>query len=154
MIRSCDCWIHADAVNVPITTSNDLFLVQLPGESSKRTNDSELPSCPIQISRKAGYRAALARFLVDTPLVLLPCFHHHPRSLHFKPHTCSIRMSAENTEEFEDLQEKFGRLRIVIVGRANAGKTMILRGIYNSTENPEIYQGVGVERVERGQMER
>ncbi|KAF8549409.1 hypothetical protein OG21DRAFT_1478885 [Imleria badia] len=55
-------------------------------------------------------------------------------------------MSADNTEEFENLQAKFGRFRILIVGRANAGKTTILRGICNATENPEIYDGDGNKR--------
>jgi len=58
-------------------------------------------------------------------------------------HAHPLRMSAENPENFEDLQEKFGRFRILIVGRANAGKTTILRGICNSTENPEIYDSDG-----------
>ncbi|KAF8550799.1 hypothetical protein OG21DRAFT_1487500 [Imleria badia] len=61
-------------------------------------------------------------------------------------------MSAENTEEFENLQEKFGRFRILIVGRANAGKTTILRGICNTTENPEIYDGNG-NKVDPSQVE-
>ncbi|KAI9459530.1 hypothetical protein HD554DRAFT_2029220 [Boletus coccyginus] len=61
-------------------------------------------------------------------------------------------MSAENTEDFRDLQEKFGRFRILIVGRANAGKTTILRGICNSTENPEIYDGDG-NKVDPSQLE-
>ncbi|KAF8447467.1 hypothetical protein L210DRAFT_3641406 [Boletus edulis BED1] len=52
-------------------------------------------------------------------------------------------MSAENTEGFQTLQEKFGRFRILIVGRANAGKTTILQRICNSTEKPEIYDGDG-----------
>ena len=52
-------------------------------------------------------------------------------------------MSTENTSDFEDLQKKFGRFRILIVGRANAGKTTILRAICNTTENPEIYDGDG-----------
>ena len=52
-------------------------------------------------------------------------------------------MSEENTQDFENLQEKFGRFRVLIIGRANAGKTTILRGICNSTENPEIYDGNG-----------
>ncbi|KAI9462109.1 hypothetical protein HD554DRAFT_2128481 [Boletus coccyginus] len=55
-------------------------------------------------------------------------------------------MSAEHSEDFEDLRKKFGRFRILIVGRANAGKTTILRGICNSTENPEIYDGDGNKR--------
>ena len=52
-------------------------------------------------------------------------------------------MSTENTTAFENIREKFGRFRILVVGRANAGKTTILRGICNSTENPEIYDGAG-----------
>ena len=52
-------------------------------------------------------------------------------------------MSTESTSDFEDLKEKFGRFRILIVGRANAGKTTILRAICNTTENPEIYDGDG-----------
>ncbi|KAF8447416.1 hypothetical protein L210DRAFT_2795921 [Boletus edulis BED1] len=61
-------------------------------------------------------------------------------------------MSAENTESFKNLQEKFGRFRILIVGRANAGKTTILRAICNTTENPEIYDGYG-KRVDLSQVE-
>ena len=51
------------------------------------------------------------------------------------------RMSTENISE--NLLEKFGRFRILIVGRANSGKTTILRRICNTTENPEIYDGDG-----------
>ncbi|KAF8452696.1 hypothetical protein L210DRAFT_3384812 [Boletus edulis BED1] len=53
-------------------------------------------------------------------------------------------MSTETAENnFENLQEKFGRFRILIIGPANSGKTTILRGICDSTENPEIYDGKG-----------
>ncbi|KAN0092709.1 hypothetical protein V8E55_003493 [Tylopilus felleus] len=55
-------------------------------------------------------------------------------------------MSAETTDhsdDFEKLKEKFGCFRILIIGRANAGKTTILRGICDTTENPEIYDGKG-----------
>ncbi|KAI9455615.1 hypothetical protein HD554DRAFT_2178398 [Boletus coccyginus] len=63
-------------------------------------------------------------------------------------------MSAENPEDFDSgLQEKFGRFRILIVGRANAGKTTILQGICNSTENPEICDGDG-NKVELSEVER
>ncbi|KAI9456417.1 hypothetical protein HD554DRAFT_2030480 [Boletus coccyginus] len=61
-------------------------------------------------------------------------------------------MSAENSEDFEDIRKKFGRFRILIVGPANAGKTTILRGICNSTENPEIYDGDG-NKVDSSQVE-
>ena len=53
------------------------------------------------------------------------------------------RMSTETKSDFENLREKFDRFGILIVGRANAGKTTILRGICNTTENPEIYDGNG-----------
>jgi polynucleotide 5'-kinase involved in rRNA processing len=52
-------------------------------------------------------------------------------------------MSTENKSDFENLQEKFGHFRILIVGRVNAGKTTILRAICNTTENLEIYDGDG-----------
>lgn len=52
-------------------------------------------------------------------------------------------MLAEDAKEFENLQEKFGHFSILIVGRANAGKTTILRGTCNSTENPEVHDGDG-----------
>ena len=52
-------------------------------------------------------------------------------------------MSTEDADDFKKLQEKFGRFRILIMGRANAGKTTILRGICNTTENPEIFDGDG-----------
>jgi len=58
----------------------------------------------------------------------------------------------ENTSDFEDLREKFGRFRILIVGRANAGKTTILRGICNTTDNPEINDGKG-NKIDPSQVE-
>ena len=42
-----------------------------------------------------------------------------------------------------DLMKKFGRFRILIIGRANAGKTTVLQRICNSTEDPEIYDDLG-----------
>ena len=42
-----------------------------------------------------------------------------------------------------DLMKKFGRFRILVIGRANAGKTTILQQICNSTEDPEIYSDQG-----------
>ena len=41
------------------------------------------------------------------------------------------------------LMEKFGRFRVLIIGRANAGKTTVLQRICNSTEDPEIYNDKG-----------
>ena len=45
--------------------------------------------------------------------------------------------------QIEEVKEKFGRFRILVIGRANAGKTTILKNICNSTENPEIYDDKG-----------
>ncbi|KAG1719507.1 GTP-binding protein [Suillus lakei] len=38
-----------------------------------------------------------------------------------------------------DLRERIGRFRVLIIGRANAGKTTILQKVCNTTEDPEIY---------------
>jgi len=52
-------------------------------------------------------------------------------------------METNQTGGFENIREKFGRFRILIIGRANAGKTTILRAICNTTENPAVYDGEG-----------
>lgn len=41
------------------------------------------------------------------------------------------------------LRERTGRFRVLIVGRANAGKTTILKKICNTTDEPEIYNSDG-----------
>ncbi|OAX33752.1 hypothetical protein K503DRAFT_869355 [Rhizopogon vinicolor AM-OR11-026] len=43
----------------------------------------------------------------------------------------------------EDFGKKFGRFRILVVGRANAGKTTLLQRVCNTTEKPEIFDGEG-----------
>ena len=45
--------------------------------------------------------------------------------------------------QIDDIRKKFGRFRVLIIGRANAGKTTILKKICNSTEDPEIYDDKG-----------
>ena len=45
--------------------------------------------------------------------------------------------------ENENLRERFGQFRILVIGRANAGKTTILKKICDSTEDPEIYDAEG-----------
>ncbi|KAG2078716.1 hypothetical protein BDR04DRAFT_1184014 [Suillus decipiens] len=44
------------------------------------------------------------------------------------------------------LREKFDRFRILVVGRANAGKTTILQRVCKTQENPEIYNSAGKKR--------
>lgn len=43
----------------------------------------------------------------------------------------------------QELKEKAGRLRVLIVGRANSGKTTILKKICNTMDDPELYDGKG-----------
>ncbi|KAG1745947.1 uncharacterized protein EDB91DRAFT_133743 [Suillus paluster] len=43
----------------------------------------------------------------------------------------------------EDLRRTIGRFRVLILGRANAGKTTILQKVCNTTERPEIYNAKG-----------
>jgi GTP-binding protein EngB required for normal cell division len=42
-----------------------------------------------------------------------------------------------------ELRRKFNRFRILIIGRANAGKTTILQRVCKTQENPEIYNSAG-----------
>jgi len=42
-----------------------------------------------------------------------------------------------------EIRNKIGRFRILIIGRANAGKTTILQRVCNTRENPEIYNSAG-----------
>jgi septin family protein len=43
----------------------------------------------------------------------------------------------------QDVRRKFKRFRILVVGRANAGKTTLLQKVCNTTEKPEIFDGEG-----------
>ncbi|KAG1780801.1 hypothetical protein EV702DRAFT_1193623 [Suillus placidus] len=47
------------------------------------------------------------------------------------------------TIDTQDLRERIGRFRVLIIGRANAGKTTILQKVCNTTEDPEIYDTEG-----------
>ncbi|KAG5651367.1 hypothetical protein H0H81_008901 [Sphagnurus paluster] len=42
-----------------------------------------------------------------------------------------------------DLRKKAGRFRILVIGRANAGKTTILQKVCNTTDQPEIFDKEG-----------
>ncbi|KAJ8586809.1 hypothetical protein M405DRAFT_935146, partial [Rhizopogon salebrosus TDB-379] len=43
----------------------------------------------------------------------------------------------------QDVREKFRRFRILVMGRANAGKTTLLQKVCNTAEKPEIFDGKG-----------
>jgi len=42
-------------------------------------------------------------------------------------------------EEAAKLRAKYTRFRILVIGRANAGKTTLLKRVCNTTEEPSIY---------------
>ena len=46
-------------------------------------------------------------------------------------------------ESTEDVRAKFGRFRILVIGRANAGKTTLLQRVCNTTEKPKIFDREG-----------
>ena len=45
----------------------------------------------------------------------------------------------------ENVRERTGRFRVLIIGRANAGKTTILQRVCNTTEQPRIFNREGHE---------
>ena len=44
-----------------------------------------------------------------------------------------------SNREIYDLRAKYTRFRILVIGRANAGKTTLLQRVCNTTEEPCIY---------------
>ncbi|KAI6139060.1 hypothetical protein BKA82DRAFT_4229569 [Pisolithus tinctorius] len=48
-----------------------------------------------------------------------------------------------NSEMAQEYMKNIERFRILVMGRANAGKTTILQRVCNSTEKPEIFDGKG-----------
>jgi len=48
-------------------------------------------------------------------------------------------MGIFNLIEAADARKKYTRFRILIIGRANAGKTTLLKRVCNTTEEPCIY---------------
>ncbi|KAI6144650.1 hypothetical protein BKA82DRAFT_4173893 [Pisolithus tinctorius] len=48
-----------------------------------------------------------------------------------------------NPEMAQEYMKKIERFRILVMGRANAGKTTVLQRVCNSTEKPEIFDGKG-----------
>ncbi|KAG1821255.1 hypothetical protein EV424DRAFT_872768 [Suillus variegatus] len=47
------------------------------------------------------------------------------------------------TIDTQDLRERIERFRVLIIGRANAGKTTILQKVCNTTDEPEIHDAKG-----------
>ena len=60
----------------------------------------------------------------------------HVVSLYPYPQPTTIMMSDSDPY---DLQVKFTHFRILVIGRANAGKTTLLQRVCNTAEDPCIY---------------
>jgi len=54
-----------------------------------------------------------------------------------------MSQSDPSSERAEKIRKQCDRFRILIIGRANAGKTTVLQRICNTTENPVIYNSKG-----------
>ena len=57
--------------------------------------------------------------------------------------TTTQERSEETVKCNEKLRKKFKCFRILILGRANAGKTTILQKVCNTDEQPMIFDGEG-----------
>ena len=55
----------------------------------------------------------------------------------------TTKASSDNDRRTESIREKAGSFRVLIIGRANAGKTTILQKVCNTTERPEIFDSKG-----------
>jgi hypothetical protein len=55
----------------------------------------------------------------------------------------AAKPSAADDRRAKKIRERAGRFRVLIIGRANAGKTTILRKVCNTAEQPEIFDSDG-----------
>jgi len=62
-----------------------------------------------------------------------------------QPQPSSSMVRPEEPPELERIKRMLGPFRMLIIGRANAGKTTILQKICNSTEDPKILDHSGKE---------
>ena len=75
---------------------------------------------------------------------LFACSHQRRFSDHFISRDLAFLLSPIGTTIMNDrnpydLREKYTRFRILVIGRANAGKTTVLQRVCNTTEDPCIY---------------
>ena len=66
--------------------------------------------------------------------------HHDSASA---PDSASDSDSASDPDATYNLRNKYSRFRILVIGRANAGKTTLLQRVCNTTEDPCIYDQTG-----------
>ena len=62
-----------------------------------------------------------------------------------QPQPSSSSVRPEEPPKLERIKRMLGPFRMLIIGRANAGKTTILQRICNSTEHPKIFDDSGNE---------
>jgi hypothetical protein len=92
-------------------------------------------------------RASPHRYPIN--VIILLQYHHpprsHPRPLFLFPSMSNSTPSSinRNDKRAQELREKAGRFRILIIGRANSGKTTILQKICKTNEKPEIFNSKG-----------
>ena len=60
------------------------------------------------------------------------------------PFTSTINMADLNAF---NVRQKYRPFRILVIGRANAGKTTLLKRVFNTTEDPGIYNELGTNLV-------
>lgn len=48
-----------------------------------------------------------------------------------------------DSKQLEEIRRQFGKFRILVIGRGNAGKTTILQKVCNTSEQAEIYDQDG-----------
>ena len=76
------------------------------------------------------------------------CDSHNLNGLIIPTSRASFAMSTSSqpqftTEQIEKIQKKLTRFRVLVIGRANAGKTTILQRLCNTTEEPTIFSPNG-----------
>ena len=57
--------------------------------------------------------------------------------------SCTSSRPQLNAQQMEKLRERFTQFRILVIGRANAGKTTILRKLCDATGEPMIFDPTG-----------
>ena len=81
-------------------------------------------------------RRELSADLTDFPARLNTCPYQSSAVSHLA--SCT-NMGIFNFNDAFDARKKYTRFRILVIGRANAGKTTLLKRVCNTTEEPCIY---------------
>ena len=79
-------------------------------------------------------KSAMTVYLPSNVL-LVPVFHQWLSNLSTASH--------DMPSSTQDVKARFKRFRILVLGKANSGKTILLPKVYNGTGKPEIFDGKG-----------